>query len=850
MKNLFFTFLLSLFVLPVQAGLPVAMFWRNRVPTLSFTTSAQTVLGSLCSGVMTVQNNYSNTFIAKNVTSTPLTVNLSGPAGMTFYSDASCTLAITSVSIAVASSTASFYFLNTNTGSSQITASASGYNSVTQSETINTNGFIWTGGGANTNWNTALNWSGGVAPGASNVAVFESTCASNCSPNITANMSVAGVRMATGYAGTITQNAGFTITVGTSGWVQIAGIFTGGNSAITLSGPYVLSGGTYTATSGTLTTSKNWTVNNTATFNANSGTLSMFATLTMSPGSGHYNNVIFAGCTPVSYSLNNETLNVDGTLSFAPTCGSATINSGAIMTYGNISSSAGGASGSAVITVAGNPAGQTITGAANAYFPNLVIDTGTNPVTLSGDIWMSGNLTMTSVGTFTTTGSTVRLRNSLVFTPGAVHYNNIEFAGCTAVFSLNNGTLNIDGTLSLAPTCGSATINSGAIMAYGNISSSTGSGASGSVVITVAGNPAGQTITGVTSAYFPNLVIDTGTNPVTLSGDIWMSGNLTMTSVGTFTTTGSTVRLRNSLVFTPGAVHYNNIEFAGCTAVFSLNNGTLNVDGTLSLAPTCGSGTINSGVIMAYGNISSSGGGASGSVVITVAGNAAGQTITGVTSAYFPNLVIDAGVNPVTLSGTVKLAKNFTMTSVGTFTTTGSTLYFSNSTAITITPGTVHYGDVTFGGCGSYDLSGGSMNIDGNLSLTAWCSGSTINSGTLNAYGNVSSISFWTNGSAALQFLGSNSITLTVGSSKLLPTGNITVALTGGASLILASAVSWNSAGQTTTVTSGSIDMAGFALTAKSLVLSGTTVTKTGGVLTVNGSVAGTGSLFGGTVNP
>jgi hypothetical protein len=46
------------------------------------------------------------------------------------------------------------------------------------------------------------------------------------------------------------------------------------------------------------------------------------------------------------------------------------------------------------------------------------------------------------------------------------------------------------------------------------------------------------------------------------------------------------------------------------------------------------------------------------------------------------------------------------------------------------------------------------------------------------------------------------------------------------------------------------IDMAGFALTVKSLSLNGTVVTKGGGVLTVNGSVAGTGSLFGGTVNP
>jgi len=71
-----------------------------------------------------------------------------------------------------------------------------------------------------------------------------------------------------------------------------------------------------------------------------------------------------------------------------------------------------------------------------------------------------------------------------------------------------------------------------------------------------------------------------------------------------------------------------------------------------------------------------------------------------------------------------------------------------------------------------------------------------------------------------------------------------------GQTLSLVSNVSWSSAGQTLTVNSGSVDMAGYSLAVSALSLNGNTLTKNGGVLTVNGVVQATGSLFGGTVNP
>src|SRR3990167_5972363 len=117
----------------------------------------------------------------------------------------------------------------------------------------------WDGGGGNANWNTSANWSGDVAPGTSDIANFDNTCASNCSPTINVAISVAGINMDALYTGTITQSTTNTITVGTSNWVQAGGTFTGGTGAITLNGTFTLSGGTFTAGNQMITTSKDWT---------------------------------------------------------------------------------------------------------------------------------------------------------------------------------------------------------------------------------------------------------------------------------------------------------------------------------------------------------------------------------------------------------------------------------------------------------------------------------------------------------------------------------------------------------------------------------------------------------------
>ena len=98
----------------------------------------------------------------------------------------------------------------------------------------------WTGAGANNNWNTALNWSGGTIPLAADDIVFDGvfpiTGNKNCTYNVT--LAVNSINF-TGYTGTFTFSGSITVTL-----------------------TMTLGSGTTYATSGTATT---YTVNTSAT---------------------------------------------------------------------------------------------------------------------------------------------------------------------------------------------------------------------------------------------------------------------------------------------------------------------------------------------------------------------------------------------------------------------------------------------------------------------------------------------------------------------------------------------------------------------------------------------------------
>ncbi|MEK6192153.1 MAG: hypothetical protein AABM41_07500, partial [Chloroflexota bacterium] len=188
----------------------------------------------------------------------------------------------------------------------------------------------WDNGSGDGLWTNPVNWSGNVAPGAADRAVFD-PLVSVTSATITANVSVQGVLIMAGYTGTITQGAGTTLTVGAAAFTQAAGTFLGGNAAITVNNAFTLSGGSFTSTSGTLTVTGAFTQSG-GTFVHNSGTVA-FSTSNVTidvPTNLTLNNVSFLSGTKTIAA--GDTLDILGTLNLA----GGVVNGGTLAAAANI----------------------------------------------------------------------------------------------------------------------------------------------------------------------------------------------------------------------------------------------------------------------------------------------------------------------------------------------------------------------------------------------------------------------------------------------------------------------------------------------------------------------------------
>jgi hypothetical protein len=119
-------------------------------------------------------------------------------------------------------------------------------------------GFTWTGLGADDNWSSAGNWSGGSVPSSSDVSVFDGTC-TNCNSIIDVDINVKGLIMNSTYSGTLTQGSGQTITIGVDSWLQLGGSFLGSDSEITINSNFLVSGGSFTAPSSNIVLLNNFT---------------------------------------------------------------------------------------------------------------------------------------------------------------------------------------------------------------------------------------------------------------------------------------------------------------------------------------------------------------------------------------------------------------------------------------------------------------------------------------------------------------------------------------------------------------------------------------------------------------
>ena len=274
----------------------------------------------------------------------------------------------------------------------------------------------WTGAGATNNWSLGANWSGGTVPVAADTVVFDTTSVKNVTVDV--NVSVVALTVSVGYSGTLTQAAGRTITVGAGGWSQADGLFIGGSSAITLNGPFNLSGGSFTSTSGILTVTGGFT-HSAGVLTASAGTVSLAtsaATIDVPGTESFLNLTIASGAKTIAP---GDTLIVTGALVL--TAGSLN-GTGTLEAQGSISQASTFGGGTATLLIDGT-ADQTLTGTATTTaggLPVVIIAKPSGTLTLAGTIRTTRNWTYTS-GALSTAGST------LVFAGGTVSAAGMAF---------------------------------------------------------------------------------------------------------------------------------------------------------------------------------------------------------------------------------------------------------------------------------------------------------------------------------------------------------------------------------------------------------------------------------------
>lgn len=335
------------------------------------------------------------------------------------------------------------------------------------------------------------------------------------------------------------------------------------------------------------------------------------------------------------------------------------------------------------------------------------------------------------------------------------------------------------------------------------------------------------------------------------AGSITVQGNL-LISGGSYTATSGTTMISSFFTISGGSFIHNSgrVTFTSTglrqvnTGAASLNNvtldysasqldviGTMNVSGNLTITTA---GTLGSGTIAVAGNVTTTDSDVVGAGTITFNGTGA-QTLSasGGTGAL-PGVIINKASGTLTIQDTI----NVDGISGWSYTNNGangadvsagiSTVVFRN--AMTVNSGATAFNNVSINsGAGGTLTVTGTATVSGNLTITSI---GAISGGTIAVAGNLTSTDTTVMGTAAITLNGAGTQAITATGADL-PDGTLTINKASGTAT-LASALTLNGAGQDLTVTSGTLDLAGYNLV----------LTSAGDVLTVG--AAGTLQLQGG----
>ena len=469
--------------------------------------------------------------------------------------------------------------------------------------------------------------------------------------------------------------------------------------------------------------------------------------------------------------------------------------------------------------------------------------------TLSGGTFTSTSGTLTDIGNWTVTGGTFNhnsgtvqffnaIGQSLTLT-GSHALNNVTIGGnfYTNALTIAGGTtLTVNGTLNFAAAYGGSSqpviFNGGTIAAKGDILQAIW-GATGTTAVTISGTGA-QTFTGGgAAAYMLPVTINKPSGTLTLAGTISTGSDWTYTA-GMLDAGTSTLQFFNaisqSLTLT-GSHALNNVTIGGnfYTNALTIAGGTtLTVNGTLNFAAAYGGSSqpviFNGGTIAAKGDILQAIWGATGTTAVTISGTGA-QTFTGGgAAAYMLPVTINKPSGTLTLAGTISTGSDWTYTA-GMLDAGTSTLQFFNaiSQSLTLT-GSHALNNVTIGGnfhTNALTIAGGTtLTVNGTLNFAGAWAGSfnpvIFNGGTIAAKGDILQAIWGATGTTAVTISGTGAQTWSTSGGQI-PGSVVTVNKSSG-TVTLGSNVSVNTAGQNLSITSGTLDLAGYNLTVNNVL--------------------------------
>ncbi|QOI98223.1 MAG: T9SS type A sorting domain-containing protein [Flammeovirgaceae bacterium] len=466
-------------------------------------------------------------------------------------------------------------------------------------------------------WNDPANWSttsggagGASVPGAADRAIFDANGVGNSIINT--SISVQGIQLLSGYSGTLIQQAGFTITIGTTGFSQAAGTFVGSNADIDInSGLFTLSGGTFISTSGTLFIGGSFGANVTlltytgGSFLDNSGTVRLdpdftgcaqrTATVSLS-SSITFNHLILdvtnTGCTEDILTVTGSSVIVLGDLTHFD----GFFNSGTIELRGNFFLEAGADGGIGTVLVNGT-VDQEYSNSGSGRTAHIRVNKGSgsfNP-SLTGDNLRIQQFTL-DAGVFNAPAGVFRVGGT--------------WSGSPTIFTINGGTFNHNsGTVRMDPVfgeCGqrTATLSAPVAVTFHNLIIDVDNTGCTEDIFTVSG--AGSVVVLNDFTQFDGFV-NTGT--IEVRRDVYLEagadgGTATILLNGTSTQTYnnvSTARFahlrvnKSSGVVNPGVGTTDFLvqQFTLDAGVFNAPTGVFRVGGTWSGSPTIF--TINGG---------------------------------------------------------------------------------------------------------------------------------------------------------------------------------------------------------------------------------------------------------------